>query len=117
VRAEHAWPAAGSQTVQQQALRDFNRAMAAFFAGTRGRPTWRKAIRNEGFRIVAVKAGHVQRLSGNVGQVLIPKVGYVRFRLSRPVPKDVKSFRVTCDRAGRWRVAFAAVPRVIPGPA
>ena len=30
-RAEHPWLAAGSQTVQQQALRDFAQAMAAFF--------------------------------------------------------------------------------------
>ena len=29
-RAEHPWLAAGSQTVQQQALRDFFRAMAGF---------------------------------------------------------------------------------------
>ena len=30
-RAEHPWLAAGSQMVQQQALRDFARAMSAFF--------------------------------------------------------------------------------------
>jgi hypothetical protein len=33
-RAEHDWLAAGSQTVQQQALRDFAQAMHNFFAGT-----------------------------------------------------------------------------------
>ncbi len=39
------WLAAGSQTVQQQALRDFAQAMAAFFdpANPAGRPSWRKA--------------------------------------------------------------------------
>src|ERR671923_177091 len=42
-RREFAWLAAGSQTVQQQALRDFAQAMAGFFAGTHRRPTWRKA--------------------------------------------------------------------------
>ena len=37
-RAGHRWLAAGSQTVQQQALRDFARAMAAFFdSGQPGR--------------------------------------------------------------------------------
>ena len=53
-RAEHPWLAAGSQTVQQQALRDFAQAMAAFFdpANPAGRPSWRKAGRDEGFRIV-----------------------------------------------------------------
>jgi putative transposase len=33
-RAEHDWLAAGSQTVQQQALRDFAQAMRNFFGGT-----------------------------------------------------------------------------------
>ena len=52
-RAEHPWLAAGSQTVQQQALRDFARAKAAFFdpGNPAGRPSWRKAGRDEGFRI------------------------------------------------------------------
>jgi putative transposase len=53
-RAENPWLAAGSQTAQQQALRDFAQAMAAFFDphNPSGRPTWRKAGRHEGFRIV-----------------------------------------------------------------
>ncbi len=44
-RAEHPWLAAGSQAVQQQALRDFAQAMAAFFDphNPAGRPSWRKA--------------------------------------------------------------------------
>ena len=66
--------------VQQQALRDFSQAMASFFAGTRRRPTWRKAGRDEGFRIVALKAEHVRRLSRKIAEVWIPKAGWVRFR-------------------------------------
>ena len=50
--AAEPWLAAGSQTVQQQALRDLDRAWRNFFAGTHGRPTWRKAGVHEGFRIV-----------------------------------------------------------------
>jgi putative transposase len=38
-RGENPWLAAGSQTVQQQALRDFAHAMSGFFAGTHGRPS------------------------------------------------------------------------------
>jgi hypothetical protein len=99
-RAEHAWLRTGSQVVQQQALRDFAQAMAHFFAGTHGRPTWRKAGRDEGFRIVAVEPGHVRRLSRKMGQVRVPKAGWVRFRWSRVVPA-AKSYRVTRDRASR----------------
>jgi transposase len=32
------------------------------------------------------------------------------------VPQDAKSFRVTCDRAGRWHVAFAVIPEPVPAP-
>ncbi|GAA3170936.1 RNA-guided endonuclease InsQ/TnpB family protein [Nonomuraea roseoviolacea] len=64
----------------------------------------------------ALKVGDVRRLSGNVGAVKVPKVGWVRFRWSRTVPDGVKSYRITRDRAGRWHVAFAAIPEPIPVP-
>ena len=117
-RAEHAWLAAGSQIVQQQALRDFAQAMAAFFdpGNPAGRPGWRKAGRNEGFRIVAVRPGHVRRLSRKTGQVWVPKAGWVRFRWSRAVPAGTRSYRVSMDRAGRWHVAFAVIPDPIVAP-
>ena len=117
-RAEHDWLAAGSQMVQQQALRDFARAMAAFFdpGNPIGRPSWRKAGRHEGFRIVGRRGRQwdVRRLSRKTREVWVPKVGWVRFRWSRAVPPGVKSYRVTKDRAGRWHVAFAAVPDPVP---
>lgn len=115
-RAEYKWLRAGSQTVQQQALRDFSQALRNHFSGTHGRPTWRKAGRNEGFRIVAVKRTDVQRVNRSIAHVWIPKVGWVRFRMSRPVPECAKSFRVTLDRAGRWHIAFAAIPSPKPAP-
>jgi putative transposase len=115
-RQENPWLAAGSQMVQQQALRDFARAVASFFAGTNRRPTWRKAGRNEGFRVVAVKPQHVRRLSRKTGEVWIPKAGWVRFRWSRVVPAGMRSYRVTRDRAGRWHIAFAVIPEPVPAP-
>jgi transposase len=115
-RAENEWLRAGSIIVQQQALKDFAQAMANFFGRTHRRPTWRRRGQSEGFRIVAVKTGDVRRLSRHVGEVKIPKVGWVRFHWSRAVPEGVKSYRVTRDAAGRWHVAFAAVPEPIPAP-
>ncbi|HEY9339064.1 MAG TPA: transposase [Kribbella sp.] len=114
-RADNAWLRAGSQTVQQQALRDFDQAVANFFGGTHQRPTWRKAGIHEGFRIVGPQAQRVEKLNHRWARVLVPKVGWVRFRLSRPLP-DAKSYRVTRDRSGRWHIAFAAIPTPIPGP-
>jgi putative transposase len=115
-RAEYPWLAAGSAIVQQQALRDHAQAMANYFAGTHRRPTWRKAGRDEGFRIVHLKPGDIRRVSRHRGQVRVPKVGWIAFRWSRPVPQDVKSCRVTRDVAGRWHVSFAAIPAPTPGP-
>ena len=119
--------------VQQQALRDFHAAYASWFAAlaewrTRtvklppeersaapSPPGWRKRDVNEGFRVVAVGPGDVRRLNRRWGEVLVPKLGWVRFHWSRPTPA-AKSYRITRDRAGRWHVAFAAVPRTIPTP-
>ena len=114
-RAEYDWLKAGSQTVQQQALRDFAQAMRNFFHGTH-RPTWRKAGKHEGFRQVGVKPRHIERLNRRYGQVWIPKVGWVKFRWTRTIADTVKSYRVTLDRSGRWHIAFAAIPDPIAGP-
>ena len=119
-RAENPWLAAGSQTVQQQALRDFARAMGTFLdpGNPAGRPSWRKAGRDEGFRITGRRGRQwdVRRVSRRVGQVWVPKAGWVRFHWSRQVPPDAKSYRVTMDRAGRWHVAFAVIPAPVPAP-
>jgi transposase len=94
--------------VQQQALRDFAQAMAAFFdpANPAGPPSWRKARWDEGFRIVGRRGRQwdVRRLNRKAGEAWIPKVGWVRFRWSRAVPP------------GGWHIAFAAIPDPVPGP-
>jgi putative transposase len=116
IRAEYCWLAAGSQTVQQQALRDFAQAMRNFFSGTHRRPSFRKVGVHEGFRQVGFKPRHVHKLSRRYGRVWVPKVGWVRFRRTRAVPDGVKSYRITRDRAGCWYIAFAHIPDPILGP-
>ncbi|EFC86434.1 RNA-guided endonuclease TnpB family protein [Parafrankia sp. EUN1f] len=113
-RAAFDWLRAGSQTVQQQALRDYDQALRNFFGGSHQRPTFRKRGQSEGFQIVG-KNARVEKLNRRWSRCWIPKVGWVKFRLSRPVP-DFKSYRITRDRAGRWHVAFAVVPESIPAP-
>jgi len=113
-RAEFDWLRAGSQTVQQQAPRDFDQAMKNFFGGSHRRPSFRKRGQAEGFQIVG-KNARVEKLNRRWSQCWIPKVGWVRFRRSRAVP-DAKSYRITLDRAGRWHVAFASIPEPIPAP-
>ena len=132
-RSASPWLASGSVIVQQQALRDFHAAYASWFASLKkwrkrcaktspgerpaapSPPSWRKRGHREGFRIVAVGPEDVRRVNRRWGVVLVPKLGWVRFRWSRPVPAT-RSYRVTRDRAGRWHVAFAVVPPAIPAP-
>ncbi|MEX5637784.1 helix-turn-helix domain-containing protein, partial [Parafrankia sp. FMc2] len=114
-RRTFGWLAAGSQTVQQQALRDLDQAWRNFFAGTHRRPGFRRQGVHEGFRIVGQAAGRVRVESRRWSSVLVPKVGWVRFRRSRPVPA-AKSYRVTQDRTDRWHISFAVVPEPIEAP-
>ena len=103
----------GRVVVQQQALRDCAQAMANYFHGSHCKPSWRKAGRDEGFRIVALRPGQVRRLNRHWGQVSSPRRAGCGSLVSG-VP-EARSFRVKLDR-GRWHVAFAAVPAPIGGP-
>jgi putative transposase len=110
------WWAEGCAQVQQQALRDFDQSMRNWWSGTHRRPTWRRKGVHEGFRVVQADRQPPQRLNRRFGQVAVGKIGWVRFRLTPPLPKGVQSFRVTCDRSRRWHVALAAKPDAIEGP-
>jgi putative transposase len=106
-RAAEPWLAEGSSTVQQQALRDFDRAMAAFFRAENpaGRPRYRGKRGPQGF---VIRDTRVRRVSRRWGEVQVPKCGWVRFRWTRALPADLGMARVRVDRAGRWHVAFPA---------
>ncbi len=122
-RAEHPWLAAGSQMVQQQALRDFGRAMGAFSdpANRAGRPSWRKAGRDEGFRITGRRGRQwdLRRLSRNTGQVWVPKAGWVRFDVIRVEDLQIagmtRSAKGTREDPGRNVRAKAGLNRGILG--
>jgi putative transposase len=111
------WLADGSVTVQQQALRDLRQAFRNWWAnpGHFGHPTWRRKGLHEGFRAVGASFS-CETINRRWARVRLPKVGWIRFRLSRPLPAGTKSARVTVDRAGRWHVSFTAVPDRIAGP-
>ena len=114
-RAAEPWLAGGSVTVQQQALRDLDRAWRNFFAGTHRRPTWRRGGRHEVFRVVGAQALRIRKDNRRWSAVLVPKIGRVKVRRTRD-PPDRKSYRITRDRAGRWHLVLAAVPEPVPAP-
>ena len=89
---------AGSSSVRQQALRDFDRALRNRWAGTHRRPTWRKRGRHEGF---CVRDVPVERLNRKWARLQIPKLGWVRFR---PVARQATGKAAGVDRGSppRW---------------
>jgi putative transposase len=76
-RQEFGWLRAGSSSVQAQALRDFDIAMSAFLdpKNPAKRPKPRSKRGTQGFVIRDTKA---RRVSRHVGEVLVPKCGWVR---------------------------------------
>lgn len=108
LRSHTPWLAAGSSSVQQAALRDLRQALRNWWSNPShfGRPTKRSRHRgNSGF---VIRDLSVKVLSRRWAQVVVPKCGPVKFRLSRPLPTGCKTARVTEDRSGRWHVSFVA---------
>lgn len=112
LRQSLGWLGAGSASVQQAALRDLDRAFTNFFAGRASHPTFKRRSERRGAFVVRDLA--LRRLNRKWGSVRVPKIGQVRFRLSRSWAdiERATSARVT-HRNGRWHIAFTT-PAVAP---
>jgi putative transposase len=94
--------------IPQQALVDLWHAYRQFFRGQARYPTFRSRKRDTPrFRIPQ----HV-RVSGT--RVYVPKLGWIRLRLSRPVEGPTKSATFKRDARGRWHVTL--VQPFLPHP-
>jgi putative transposase len=84
----------------QQTLRDLDRAFSNFFAGRARYPKLKSRKRTpHAFRIP-------QRVLVEDRGVRLPKIGFVKARLHRPMDGAVKSATIKQDAAGRWHVTF-----------
>lgn len=105
LRAEFDWIAAVSIICQQQALRDLDRSYQNFFSGIAAYPTPRKRGVNDSFRFNGRECPW-RKLNTKWGAVKLPKIGEVKFRLTRAIPGTVKNVTVTLDALG-WHVVFS----------
>lgn len=97
---ELAWLRDLPAQLPQQALLDLERAFKAFFAKRSGYPRFRrKRVQRASFRLPQ----HV-RVDGN--RVHIPRIGWVRARVSRYPGPDLGSATISRTADGRW---FAAI--------
>lgn len=102
LRAEYDWLAAVHTTPLTQALRDLDKAFAAFFRGRARYPRFQSKDRHMSFRH---KFGEgAARLSGQM--VRIPKIGWVKVRLTREMRGRCVSVTFARDALG-WHVSFS----------
>ena len=126
---ERAWLGEVSAVVLRQSLADLSRAYRNYFAdlkrvkvararGGNARPIVRKPRFKTRRREQAVRFTRNSRFRlGPDGRLLLPKVGEVRVRWSRPLPSDPSSVTVTLDSAGRFHASFVVKVREAPLPA
>ncbi len=106
------WLAAVHSQVLQQALKDLDAAYQHFFrrvkqGETPGFPRFKKKGVKDSFR-------YSQGIKVHDGKVYLPKIGWVRFRNSRPVEGKIQQATIKRD-GGHWFVCFSCEIR-IPDP-
>lgn len=115
LRAEYDWLEAGSQNIQQNAIRNYWQGMLNFFKnpGHFGKPVKKKKGDKESFTIngKSLKVRQALTADGKIrpkwAEILVPKIGYVPFRLTRPLEEIQKAKTATITRhLDRYTVAF-----------
>ncbi|GJE13312.1 RNA-guided endonuclease InsQ/TnpB family protein [Methylobacterium longum] len=104
LRAEFDWVRAVYVSCQQQALRDLDRAFQNFFAGRTSFPRPRCRGVDDSFRFPGREVA-VKRLNCKWSTVRLPKIGWVKFRDTRPIRGKLKNVTVILDAFG-WHIAF-----------
>ena len=120
LRREFPWIGAVSQTAQNQAFRDLDAACAAFFEGRAGYPRPRKRGVDDSFRHVGREIA-VRRLNARWSEVKVPKIGWIRYRDTRPLPAAasgrVEILNATLRRrASGWEIAIAVRCEIAAAP-
>ena len=105
LRRDHDWIAAVHVTPQQQALRDLDRAYRNWFKGIARYPSPRKRGRNDTFRFQGREVV-TRRLNGNWSEVRLPKIGWVKFRDTRPLRGRINNATISLAPNG-WHIAFS----------
>lgn len=115
---ERIWLTEVSAVPLQQSLRDLERAYKNFFdivAGKRKRPAGVKKVCSPKFksksnvqkaRFTTAAGFKVTETTHGVGFVRLPKIGRVRFALSRPLPSSPTSVTLIQEADGRRYVSF-----------
>ena len=102
-KKEYPWLRIAPAHVLQQTLRDLDRACrdhGTFKVRWRSKSRWAPSFRFPAGRLI-----EVERRGRKWGRVRLPKLGWVRFRWSRPPGGEVRSATVSL-KGGRWFVSL-----------
>lgn len=112
------WIADVPVTIQQQVLRDLDKAFTSFFEGRAGYPTPRRKGEHDAFRIPASQCGELRTVDGKKkysgeprkinakwSLIKLTKLGDVRMRTHRPLEGKPLSITVALE-SGRWFASF-----------
>ena len=115
-RAELDWLANLPAQSAQQVLAHLDRAYDNWWNPKHpaGPPKFKKR-RNELSVPFPGQAVAVRKLNNRWAEVRLPKLGWVQFRLSRPLGGVVRNATVSCDALG-WHVAFGVATGARPVP-
>lgn len=108
---ETAWLSEVSSIILQQSLSDLSKAYKNFFAGIKtkkrvGKPRFKKRTGRQSFRIVGAASFQARKINKRWGVVQLPKIGDLKFRLSRELPSLPSSVTVTHEPDGTYFVSF-----------
>ena len=119
---EKAWLKNVSAVPLQQSLRDLDKAYTNFFASITGKrkgvrigaPKFMKRSSKQSARFTS-QAFKIRQTTHRVGFVKLPKIGDIRFNLSRTLPSPPTSVTLIREPDGAYYVSF--VVETTPGPA
>ena len=100
LKEQFPWLSEAPHHTLQSTLRDLDRAFASFFAGRSGYPRYRRKGEGDSIRFPDPK-----QFAVDGDWVRLPKLGWTRFRLSRPVTGKVRNITLSRE-ASHWSVSF-----------
>lgn len=107
-KREHEWLRAAPSHILQQTLKDLDKAC-------RAHGTWKVRWRAKhhwapSFRFPVGKNIEIQRLNRRWARAKLPKLGWVTFRLTRPLGGEIRSATVA-RKGGHWFISFLVEDR------
>lgn len=96
---DYIWLKQADSQVLQQKTKDLDRAYVNFFEGRGSYPTFKKKHGKQSIR-------YPQRFKVDGNKVYLPKVGWVKAIIHRPIEGDMKNATVTKTKSGRYFVSI-----------